>query len=388
MKAMGKKLIQIFQKETVLCIAALLAVVSMFFMPPDASYGEYIDYNVLAILFSLMVVMEGLRTAGVFDSVARFMLSRADNLRKLAFIMVFLCFFSAMFITNDVALITFVPFTLLMLSMAGLTEEAIIVVVLETIAANLGSMLTPVGNPQNLYLYTTSGMSIGTFLAVTLPITVVSGLLLLICCLFLKKKAVTLTQKERQEREKEAFGTQQSAQPKKSTKTLFFYLLFAVALLSVLRIVPVWIPCLIALLGTLLIQPRVLCRVDYCLLLTFVCFFVFIGNIGRVEAVRVWLESLLSGRELLISFLASQVISNVPAAVLLADFTTEYGELIRGVNIGGMGTLIASLASVISYKFFSQAMPQKKGKYFAYFTLFNIIFALLLLGAAYVIRRI
>lgn len=386
MKAIGKKLIQIFQKETVLCIAALLAVVSMFFMPPDAAYGEYIDYSVLAILFSLMVVMEGLRIAGVFDTIARFMLSKADKLRKLAFIMVFLCFFSAMFITNDVALITFVPFTLLMLSMAGLNEQAIIIVVLETIAANLGSMLTPVGNPQNLYLYTISGMNIGEFLAVTFPITLVSGLLLLVCCLFLKKKPVSLAQDEQTESKKASLGTQQSAPAKKSAKTLFFYLLFVMALLSVLRVVPVWIPCLIALLGTLLIQPKVLLKVDYCLLLTFVCFFVFIGNIGRVETVRMWLESLLAGRELIISFLASQVISNVPAAVLLADFTTEYGELIRGVNIGGMGTLIASLASVISYKFFSQQMPQKKGKYFAYFTLFNIVFALLLLGAAYVIK--
>lgn len=385
MKVMGKKMIQIFQKETVLCIAALLAVASMFFMPPDAAYAEYIDYSVLAILFSLMVIMEGLRAAGVFDTIARFMLSKADNLRKLAFIMVFLCFFSAMFITNDVALITFVPFTLLMLSMAGLNEWAITIVVLETIAANLGSVLTPVGNPQNLYLYTISGMNIGEFLAVTFPITLVSGLLLLVCCLFLKSNPVTLRQEEQSESEKEVLDVYQFAQNQKGVKLLFFYLLFAVALLSVLRVIPVWIPCLIALLGTLVIQPKVLLKVDYCLLLTFVCFFVFIGNIGRVDEVRVWLESLLSGRELIISFLASQVISNVPAAVLLADFTTEYGELIRGVNIGGMGTLIASLASVISYKFFSQSMPQKKGKYFAYFTLFNIGFAIVLLAFAAVV---
>lgn len=379
-KAIGKKLIHIFQKETVLCIAAFLAVISMFLMPPDSAYSEYIDYGVLAILFSLMVVMEGLRVAGIFDTIARFMLSKADNLRKLAFVMVFLCFFSAMFITNDVALITFVPFTLLMLSMAGLTEQTIVIVVLETIAANLGSMLTPVGNPQNLYLYTVSGMNIGDFLKVTFPITLVSGLLLLICCFFLKKKSVSMAQSEQTESKVENFGTHQSAQAKKGTKTLFFYLLFAVALLSVLRVIPVWIPCLIALLGTLMVQPKVLLKVDYCLLLTFVSFFVFIGNIGRVDVVRMWLESLLSGRELIISFLASQVISNVPAAVLLAEFTTEYGELIRGVNIGGLGTLIASLASVISYKFFSQELPQKKGKYFVYFTLFNILFAIVLLG--------
>ncbi len=386
MKAIGKKLIHIFQKETVLCIAALLAVASMFFMPPDVAYAEYIDYGVLAILFSLMVVMEGLRAAGVFDTIARFMLSKADNLRKLTLIMVFLCFFSAMFITNDVALITFVPFTLLMLSMAGLAGQAITIVVLETIAANLGSMLTPVGNPQNLYLYTVSGMNIGDFLKVTFPLTLVSGLLLLVCCLFLKKRPVNPSGETQTGEMSVSAGNEQHSNVGKNMKLLFFYLLFALALLSVLRVLPVWIPCLIALLGTVLIQPKVLLKVDYCLLLTFVCFFVFIGNIGRVDVVRIWLEGLLSGRELIVSFLTSQFISNVPAAVLLAEFTSEYGELIRGVNIGGMGTLIASLASVISYKFFSQSMPQKKGKYFVYFTLFNILFAVVLLGFAAAIK--
>lgn len=382
MKVIGKKLIQIFQKETVLCIAAILAFISMFLVTPDAAYLEYIDFNVLATLFSLMVVMGGLRTAGVFDKIAQFMLVKVDNLRKLTFVMVFLCFFSAMLITNDVALITFVPFTLLMLSMAGLTGQAIVIVVLETLAANLGSMLTPVGNPQNLYLYTVSGMNIMDFFTVTLPITLISGLLLLVCCFILKKEPVTILKEEKQE------NTNQSVSAKSKICIIFFCVLFLLALLSVLRILPVWIPCLIALLGTLILQPQVLLKVDYCLLLTFVCFFIFIGNVGRVEAVRVWLESLLLGRELIVSFLASQVISNMPAAVLLADFTTEYGELIRGVNIGGLGTLIASLASVISYKFFSQELPQKKGKYFAYFTLFNIAFAVVLLGAAYVIRLI
>lgn len=377
MKAFWKKLMEIGKKETVLCVAAVLALGSVLVIPPDSAYVDYIDYKVLAILFSLMVVVEGLQVEGIFDKIACVMLGKADNLRKLSLVMVFLCFFSAMLITNDVALITFVPFTLLMLSMVetfdGTEEQAVIIVVLETIAANMGSMLTPIGNPQNLYLYAMSGMGILEFLAVTFPITLLAGILLLCCCMGIKKQPVRPNSRlPKPEGKNEPTGT---------TKRLFFYgLLFVVSLLSVLRILPEWIPCLIAIAGTLLLQPKVLLKVDYRLLLTFVCFFVFIGNIGRVDVVRTWLETLLLGRELWISYLTSQITSNMPAAVLLTDFTTAYKELIRGVNIGGLGTLIASLASVISYKLFVQKLPQKKGKYFACFTLFNIVFAIILLG--------
>lgn len=377
MKALWKKLMEIGKKETVLCVAAVLALGSVLVIPPDSAYVDYIDYKVLAILFSLMVVVEGLQVEGIFDKIACVMLGKADNLRKLSLVMVFLCFFSAMLITNDVALITFVPFTLLMLSMVEAFDEtegqAVIIVVLETIAANMGSMLTPIGNPQNLYLYAMSGMGILEFLAVTFPITLLAGILLLCCCMGIKKQPVRPNSRlPKPERKNEPAGT---------TKRLFFYgLLFVVSLLSVLRILPEWIPCLIAIAGTLLLQPKVLLKVDYRLLLTFVCFFVFIGNIGRVDVVRTWLETLLLGRELWVSYLTSQITSNMPAAVLLTDFTTAYKELIRGVNIGGLGTLIASLASVISYKLFVQKLPQKKGKYFACFTLFNIVFAIILLG--------
>lgn len=387
MKGFKDRAISFFKKETVLCIAAVLALISMFFVPPDAVYLGYIDFNVLAILFSLMVVMEGLKEAGVFNKIAHVMLKKADNLKKLSFIMVFLCFFSAMLITNDVALITFVPFTLLLLSMAGLTEYAIALVAFETIAANLGSMLTPVGNPQNLYLYTISGMNIIDFFSITMPIVIASALLLAIGCLCLKNKPVTIEGENGVTKEESAEENQLCADTARKTKgrILFFCVIFFISLLSVLRLLPVLIPCALALLGTLFVQRNVLKKVDYCLLLTFICFFVFIGNIGRIEMVRQWLESLLLGRELIVSFFASQVISNVPAAVLLADFTVEYGELIRGVNIGGLGTLIASLASVISYKFLAQELPQKKGKYFAYFTLVNIVFAIILLGFTFIL---
>ncbi|MGN1148636.1 MAG: SLC13 family permease [Lachnospiraceae bacterium] len=369
-KEFGKKIAGFLKKEVVLCIAALLAILSMFLIPPDAGYKTYIDYRVLAILFSLMTVMAGLRQIGVFDKIAHVMLKKADDFRKLSFIMVFLCFFSAMFITNDVALLTFVPFTLLLLSMAGLKEQAIPLVVYETVAANLGSMLTPVGNPQNLYLYTASGMEILDFLKITAPIVGISALLLAVCCMGSRRLPVSI--------HTDCASTDEWNGRNKA-ELAFFCIVFGLSLLTVLKVIPVQIPFLAALLGTLIVHRKVLLKVDYCLLLTFVSFFVFTGNMGRIEAFSTWLRQIMAGRELLISFFTSQIISNVPAAALLSGFTGNYPALIEGTNIGGLGTLIASLASLISYKAFVQEYPEKKGKYFWYFTLVNVIFAVILL---------
>lgn len=375
-KGWKKQLIAFLKKETILCIAAVLALLSLFLVPPDAGYAEYIDISTLGLLFTLMVVMEGLRTLGVFDTIAHVMLGKANSLRRLAYSLVFLCFFCAMLITNDVALITFVPFTLLLLSLAGQKEQAIPIVVLETVAANLGSMLTPVGNPQNLYLYSVSGMELLHFLSVTAPIAAISAVLLIFACLRIPKLPIRLELAEENEENKQEEGKG------KRFKIIFFLLIFLLALLTVLKILPLWIPFLLALVGTLIVMRGVLLRVDYCLLLTFVCFFVFIGNVGRIDAVSTFLKAALTGREILLSFLASQIISNVPATVLLSGFTENFEGLLVGANIGGLGTLIASLASLISYKYFAQAEPQKKGKYLWHFTLVNIVFAVILLAFA------
>lgn len=379
MKRIGKFITEFFKKETVLCIAAILAVASMFLVPPDNGYKEYIDYNVLGLLFSLMVVTSGLGELGVFDKIAHVILKKANSLRSLCLLMVALCFFASMLITNDVALLTFVPFTILLLSMAGLSEYTVAIVVYETVAANLGSMLTPVGNPQNLYLYTASGMGLAEFLQITAPITILSGVLLLGCCFFMKNKPVHIADREKSvvEQKKTAGG--------KITAYVLFYTVFGLALMAVLKWIPVYVPFLMALCGTYIIRKGVLKKVDYCLLLTFVSFFVFIGNMGRIEAVSNMIAQLLEGRELLVAFLSSQVISNVPAAMLLSGFTTDFAALIKGTNIGGLGTLIASLASLISYKYVVQALPEKKGKYFLYFTLVNVLFAIVLLVFTFLI---
>lgn len=365
-----EKLIAFFKKETILCISGILAFISAFIIPPDAKYIEYCDIRVLVLLFCLMAVMGGFQQLGVFDRMANLLLARARKMRQLATTLVMLCFFSAMFVTNDVALITFVPFTIMLLERANLQEKMIPFIVLQTIAANLGSMLTPVGNPQNLFLYTISGMGMAEFFSVTVPYVGVSYFLLYVFCYFQGRTPLVT---EKQEPKK-----QWSAKDK--TFLLALGVLFLLCLLAVFRIAPYQAILVIILVWFLFFQKGILKGLDYNLLLTFVFFFVLIGNLGRIPFIRETLQNLLLGREVFVSFLASQFISNVPAAVLLSEFTTEYGALIAGVNIGGLGTIIASMASLISYKYFAQVPGAKKGSYMFHFTWMNILFAFILLA--------
>lgn len=390
MKKTGKLVFEFIKKEAVLCAALLLGTVSMFLVPPDREYPGYIDFRVLGLLFSLMVVMAGLRELGFFNKIAHVMLKKADNSRKLYLVMVFLCFFSAMLITNDVALITFVPFTLLLLKMAGMESLAVPLVVFETVAANLGSALTPIGNPHNLYLYTAFEMALPDFFRTMAPITGISAVLLLFCMLTVKKEALS-TKMPEEIKQEEVKPKEESAKALKERKALlsaFYGLTFLLSLLTVLRILPFWIPFGAALLGALLLQRKILLQVDYSLLATFVGFFIFVGNMGRIEAVSSLLAKLLSGREIIVAFLTSQVISNVPAAALLSGFTENAGDLLMGVNIGGLGTLIASMASLISYKYVVREIPEKKGKYFWHFTLINVLYAILLLSLIFAYRAV
>lgn len=371
-KTFLRKLKEFFQKETVLCVALVLAVVSAFFVAPDKEYIGYIDFRTLAILFSLMCVMAGLQRNGVFRWVAEAMLRKVKTSGQLILILMLLCFCFSMFITNDVALITFVPFTFTVLGMLDKDRrEALLipVVVFQTIAANLGSMLTPIGNPQNLYLYGKSGMSLGEFLLLMLPYTVLSLLLLVVLCLLLGRGDRT--------RMNIAFAENTSLAGKGKVLAVYFAL-FAVCLLTVAHIVPYQVTFLIVLVIVFFLDRKVLASVDYSLLLTFVGFFVFIGNMGRIPAFCQFLQNIIVGNEAITAIVASQVISNVPAALLLSGFTTEYEALIIGVNLGGLGTLIASMASLISYKYVIKEAAEKKGAYFRYFTIMNVGFLAIL----------
>ena len=377
---MSRKIIRFVKQETVLCAALALAVLSMFFVRPDREYISYIDFRTLAILFCLMGVMSGLQKTGVFQWVAQALLGKVKTARQLAWILVLLCFFSSMAVTNDVALITFVPFTFIVLDLIGVEARKqllVPVVTLQTIAANLGSMLTPIGNPQNLYLYGKAGLSLGSFVSLMLPYTLVSFLLVMLWSAVQTRKydapiAVSFSENVRL--------------ADKKIQLAVYLLLFAADLLTVARVIPYGLALLITVVGILLADRSIFARLDYSLLLTFIGFFVFIGNMGRLPVFHDFLQRIISGSELLAGAAASQVISNVPAALLLSGFTDNLAPLIIGVNIGGLGTLIASMASLISYKLVVREEGAVKGAYFRCFTWTNLAFLAVLLLFAFVLR--
>ncbi len=356
--------------EAVLCISGLAAIITMFFVPPSMDYISYIDFRMLSLLLCLMAVVAGFNKTGVFLLLSEKLLMQVANVRSISYVLVGLCFFASMWITNDVALITFVPFAILILTMTGQEKYMIRIIVLQTIAANLGSMLTPVGNPQNLFLYSYYNIPIAEFFQITLPYTLFSLLLLWITITFIPKEHIsfTLTDNKKTDRQR-------------PLKVLLYSGLFLVCLACVLRLIDYRITLILVLMNILIFDRTVLKKLDYSLLLTFVCFFIFVGNIGNLSILRKLLAALLQGRELPVTLLASQIISNVPSAVLLSAFTGDYNAVLLGANLGGLGTLVASLASLISYKFYSKTEAADGKRYLLCFTLYNAAFlAALCLG--------
>lgn len=363
-----KKVFAWMKSEVVLVIAWMLAVISAFFVLPDKQYLEYIDFRTLALLFCLMCVMAGLKKIGVFQWIAEALLAKVKNSGQLVLILVLLCFFFSMFITNDVALIVFVPFTFTVLRLVGQDKWELLlipIVAMQTVAANLGSMLTPIGNPQNMYLCNFAGMGLGEFVLLMLPYTALSLVIFVVWGMI----------KGRRCKDTLAISfTERTSLKGKQGKLVAYLILFVLCLLTVAKIIPyVWVLAVVVVI-VIVLDKKVLLTVDYSLLLTFVGFFIFTGNIGRIPAVAELLKQLISGQEMLTTVVACQVMSNVPAAILLSGFTENIRVLIVAVNIGGLGTLIASMASLISFKYVAREDGGRKGAYFLYFTLANICF--------------
>lgn len=376
LKNISNRIWHFIKNETVLSVAVILAVISSFFITPDIEYLNYIDFRTLGLLFCLMTVMAGLQKTGVFGFMAENLLKRIHSTKSLIFILIMLCFFFSMLITNDVALITFVPFTLTVLDMLGgdVKDKTIIpVVAMQTVAANLGSMLTPIGNPQNLYLHGISGLGVGEFMLLMLPYTVISFALLSAWALLRKGKGdvkISFNEKTR---------------IKKKGKVVIYSTLFCVCLITVAHALDYRVMLLVVIATTAAADYRIFARVDYTLLLTFIAFFVFIGNMGRIPMFSNYINTIINGRECITGILSSQLISNVPAALLLSGFTDNIRPLIVGVNIGGLGTLIASMASLISFKYIGRENKSLRGRYLFYFTVVNVVFLAVLFAAYYAI---
>lgn len=368
------------KKEIVLCVAVVLAAVSCFFVSPDREYAKYIDYRTLAVLFCLMIVVAGFDKIGLFKKLASELLERTTKINQVVIVLVMLCFVLGMFITNDVALITFVPFTFTVLKLMGkdkIKHWIVPIVCLQTMAANLGSMLTPLGNPQNLYLFEVSQFSLLKFILTVLPYSALSlaMIFLFIFIIFLIRddEHNTFTYKPHDEQEKD-----DKNKTGKVKLTVTYSLLFVLCILTVVRLIDYRIVFVTVIICAIVLDREVLKKADYSLLLTFTALFVFIGNMGRIESFSSFIKDMVNGHEVITSILVSQVTSNVPAALLLSGFTDEYEKLIVGINIGGLGTLIASMASLISFKLLANEMPEKKKEYIAWFTVMGVVMLIVL----------
>lgn len=363
------RILEFIKKETILTIALLLAAVSMFIVPPSEVYADYIDWNTILLLFNLMAVVAGFQKLGVFSMIGSALLKKIHTSRQLTLILVFLPFFFSMLITNDVALITFVPFALIILKLAGKESILLPIVVLQTLAANLGSMLMPMGNPQNLYLYTLSGLTLADFIKLMLPLFLLAAVILFLAIFFIKNTPVEIVMAP-------------AGKVKITGFSLVSYsILLILCILCVLKYFsPLWLTGIICLY--LVIWDRsIFPKLDYSLLVTFIGFFIFIGNISQIESFRAALQGVIASHEIPVAILSSQIISNVPTALLLSGFTNQYASLIIGVNLGGLGTLIASMASLISYKQIAREYSDKRVKYLGLFTFTNLIMLGILYGA-------
>ncbi|MBP1575593.1 MAG: citrate transporter [Oscillospiraceae bacterium] len=362
------KAIRFFKKNTVFCVAALAAFITAFFVPPDAEYLSYFDFRTLACLFLTLAVVSALGNVKFFTILARKLVLLSGNLRRLFLLLVVITFIGSMIIANDMALITFLPLGYFALSVTKNDKFMAYLFILQNISANLGGMLTPFGNPQNLYLYSFFEIPTAEFTAIMLPPFLLAIAMLAVFCFFVKPEKLSF-----HEDFPEKFHVK---------KTVLYMVLFAFSLLIVFRIIPFWLGLAVIPAVLFFVDKDALYEVDYSLLGTFFFFFIFSGNLARIDAVNEFFSFLLEKDALIVSTLSCQFISNVPSAILLSRFTSDYHSLLLGVNIGGTGTLIASLASLITFSEFRILYPEQTKKYLVMFTAINLIFLVVMTAAA------
>lgn len=353
------------KKNTVTVIAFFAALLTTLVVPVDRAYLGYFDLKTLTCLFCVLAVVCALRDINFFYMLARKVVQVFKNARMSVLALVYITFIGSMLIANDMALLTFLPLGYLVLHSTGKEKYMAFTFIMQNIAANLGGMLTPFGNPQNLYLYTKFSIPNGEFMEIMAPPFVLSVLMITVCCLvFVKAEPLSV-------------GDEKFAVDPK--RTVLYLALFALAIAIVFRGIPYWIGLLVIPPVLFMTDRKALREVDYPLLFTFVFFFIFSGNMGRIGAVRHFFSGLLDKNTLVFSAMSCQCISNVPSAILLSQFTGNYADLLRGVNVGGVGTLIASLASLITFREYVKHNPGKARKYIGEFSLFNFAFLFVLL---------
>lgn len=360
------KFFQFVKKNTVMAIAFLAALITTFLIPIDEKYIDYFDFKTLACLFCVLAVVCALKNINFFYILAKKIVRLFKNARLAILALVYITFIGSMLIANDMALITFLPLGYFVLSTTGKEKHMAFTFIMQNIAANLGGMLTPFGNPQNLYLYSTFEIPNLEFVSIMAPPFVLAVLLITLACVMVIKSEPL-----------EICDEKIYLNPK---RTSLYMILFFLSILIVFRGIPYWVGLVIIPFVLIFADRKALTMVDYPLLLTFIFFFVFSGNMARVEVVRDFFSGLLEKNTLLVSILSCQFISNVPSAILLSQFTANYQDLLVGVNIGGVGTLISSLASLITFKEYMKHNPGRAGYYILMFSLFNFSFLVVMTG--------
>ena len=359
-------LVRMMQKNAVMFVALLVALITMVIVPPDREYLGYFDVKTLTCLFCVLAVVCALKNIQFFYILAKKIVQLFKNARLAVLALVYITFIGSMLIANDMALLTFLPLGFLVLNTTGERKYMAFTYIMQNIAANLGGMLTPFGNPQNLYLYSYFEIPTVEFMQIMAPPFVLAVILITLCCIiFVKPEPLSMPD-----------------EPVRlpAGRATLYMALFALAIAIVFRGIPYWIGLAIIPVVLFFADRKALKMVDYPLLLTFVFFFIFAGNMARIEPVRKFFSMLLEKSTLIFSVASCQVISNVPSAILLSQFTENYRELLLGVNIGGVGTLIASLASLITFRDYTNRNPGKTGYYMVLFTAFNFAFLILLTG--------
>ncbi len=359
----------ILKSRIVLIVALVAAAVTCFFVPPDGGYADYFDLDTLSCLFCTLAVVSALKRRRFFEWLAVKIVTAFGNMRRVTFALVFVTYFGSMIMANDMALITFLPLGWLVLSSCGKTKYTAFVFVMQNVAANLGGMLTPFGNPQNLYLYSFFEINAGEFFAIMAIPFAVAFVLIAGTCLVVKPEPIRLE-------------THPEPAPP-VWRMIVYFVLFALSVMIVFRVFPYYVGLIVVTVALALLEPKCFLRVDYGLLLTFCAFFVFSGNLARIPAVRDLLASVVAMSPLLVGTATCQVISNVPSAVLLSRFTTDYRHLLIAVNIGGLGTPVSSLASLITLGEYRKREPGKTLRYLGLFSLINFSYLAVLIGSSY-----
>ena len=367
--SVGQIFIDEIKSHVVLLVAIVAAAVTCFFVPPDADYAGYFDLNTLSCLFCTLAVVNALKQRHFFEWLSGKIVTAFGNMRRVTFALVFVTYFGSMVMANDMALVTFLPLGYYVLSSCKKNEHTAFIFIMQNIAANLGGMLTPFGNPQNLYLYSYYSIQAGEFFAIMALPFGVAFVLIAGTCFVVKPEPVKLETPP--------------AQAPVLWRMIVYFVLFALSVMIVFRVFAWYIGLIAVTVSLLILEPRAFLHVDYALLLTFCAFFVFSGNMARIPEVRAFLSALIGASALLVGTASCQVISNVPSAVLLSRFTNDYRNLLVAVNIGGLGTPIASLASLITLGEFRRRMPGKTLRYLALFSLINFSFLAVLIGTGY-----